>query len=116
MHWSGGVIPGGFGGQMGPRRDPFYIEASPYGNPFWRGAYPEFTFANESKKPPASPDDRVYRAPNLTLPEGLNAGRLEARLRLLHSIDVQRHALEEFGDSCSVVQHVAGLRRHAPRP
>ena len=53
VHWSGGVIPGAYGGQMGSRRDPFFIEASPYGNPFWRGAYPEFTFANETKKPPA---------------------------------------------------------------
>ena len=51
---------------MGPQRDPFFIEASPYGNPFWRGAYPEYTFANETKKPPASPDDRVFQAPSLT--------------------------------------------------
>ena len=51
---------------MGKRREPWFIEASPYGNPFWRGAYPEYTFPNESKKPPATPDDRVYQAPNLS--------------------------------------------------
>ncbi|MFM7071297.1 MAG: DUF1501 domain-containing protein [Planctomycetota bacterium] len=36
VHWSGGVIPGAFGGQMGAKRDPFYVEAAPYGDPFWR--------------------------------------------------------------------------------
>ena len=50
---------------MGAHRDPFFIEASPYGNPFWRGAYPEYTFPNNTKKPPEQPDARVYQAPNL---------------------------------------------------
>ena len=68
VHWSGGVLPGAYGGLMGHRRDPFFIEASPYGDPFWRGAYPEYTFPNQSKKPPKSPDERVYQAPNLSLP------------------------------------------------
>src|SRR5579872_1790846 len=59
VHWSGRVLPGAYAGQMGRRREPWFIEASPYGNPFWRGAYPEYTFANETKKPPAAPDDRL---------------------------------------------------------
>ena len=61
VHWSGGVIPGAYGGLMGERRDPWFVEASPYGNPFWRGAYPEYTFPNETKNPPKSADDRVSR-------------------------------------------------------
>ena len=64
VHWSGGVIPGNYGGMMGRHRDPFFIEASPYGDPFWRGAYPEYTFPNTSKKPPETLNDRVYQAPN----------------------------------------------------
>jgi len=67
VHWSGGVIPGAYGGQMGAHRDPWFIEASPYGNPFWRGAYPEYTFPNEAKNPPMSPDARKFQAPSLTL-------------------------------------------------
>jgi hypothetical protein len=94
VHWSGGVIPGAYGGQMGPHRDPFFIEASPYGNPFWRGAYPEYTFPNEAKNPPASPDDRVYQAPNLTLSPGMTPGRLDRRAELLRDLDRQRGALE----------------------
>ena len=30
VHWSGRVIPGQFAGQMGPQREPWFIEASPY--------------------------------------------------------------------------------------
>ena len=39
VHWSGGTIPGAYGGQMGGRRDPFIIQATQYGDPFWRGPY-----------------------------------------------------------------------------
>jgi hypothetical protein len=94
VHWSGGVIPGAYGGRMGPHGDPFFVEASPYGNPFWRGAYPEYTFPNQSKKPPASPDDRVFQAPNLTLSPGMTPGRLRHRTELLRALDRQRGALE----------------------
>ncbi|MDB5386246.1 MAG: hypothetical protein JWM11_1892 [Planctomycetaceae bacterium] len=95
VHWTGGVIPGAYGGLMGQQRDPFFIEASPYGDPFWRGAYPEYTFANESRKPPRAPDSRTYRAPNLTLPQGLDLNRLDSRVALLNGIDGQRRALED---------------------
>ena len=78
----------------------FFIEASPYGDPMWRGAYPEFTYPNQSKKPPAKPDARVYQAPNLTLPHGMNSQRLGGRLGLLNTLDEQRAKLEA---SASVV-------------
>ena len=94
VHWSGGVIPGAYGGQMGAHRDPWFIEASPYGNPFWHGAYPEYTFPNEAKNPPKSPDVRKYQAPNLTLPDGLSVLRLRGRVGLLRHIDEQRRTLE----------------------
>jgi hypothetical protein len=94
VHWSGGVIPGAYGGQMGHRRDPLFIEASPYGNPMWRGAYPEYTFPNLTKKPPETPDQRVFQAPNITLAPGLNFNRLNRRVDLLRDLDRQRQALE----------------------
>ena len=98
VHWSGGVIPGAYGGQMGPHRDPFFIEASPYGNPFWRGAYPEFTFPNLSKKPPLSPDDRVFQAPILTLSPGVSLGRLNARTEMLRDAGSSARRPGAFGD------------------
>jgi hypothetical protein len=94
VHWSGRELPGAHAGQMGRKREPWFIEASPYGNPLWRGAYPEFTFANETKKPPTSPDDRLFQAPSLTLPHGLTNDRFANRLSLLTEIDRQRSQLE----------------------
>lgn len=94
VHWSGGVIPGAYGGMMGSKRDPFFVEASPYGNPFWRGAYPEFTFANETKKPPQEADSRIYQAPSITLAPGMTLDRLRGRTELLKSFDDQRRELE----------------------
>jgi hypothetical protein len=98
VHWSGGVIPGAYGGLMGRHRDPFFIEASPYGDPMWRGAYPEYTFPNQSKKPPQHPDERVYQAPNLKIEEGMGGSRFTNRLKLLASIDEQRQQLERSAD------------------
>jgi hypothetical protein len=98
VHWSGRVLPGAYAGQMGRRREPWFVEASPYGNPFWRGAYPEYTFANETKKPPATPDDRVYQAPNLSLPQGFSADRFSNRLAMLADIDRQRAHLERAAE------------------
>lgn len=105
VHWSGGVIPGAYGGQMGAHRDPFFIEASPYGNPFWRGAYPEFTFPNQTKKPPESPDDRVFQAPSLTLSPGMTLGRLNHRTALLTELDRQRGILEDTATGSRFDRH-----------
>lgn len=98
VHWSGGVIPGAYGGLMGRNRDPFFIEASPYGDPMWRGAYPEFTYPNQSKKPPKHPDERVYQAPNLKIETNMAGGRFANRLELLASIDQQRRQLERSAE------------------
>ena len=105
VHWSGGVIPGAYGGLMGSHRDPFFIEASPYGNPFWRGAYPEYTFPNETKKAPKDPDDRVFQAPNIALSPGMTSGRLQGRMTLLQSLDEQRRQLERSATVQQYDQH-----------
>jgi hypothetical protein len=95
VHWSGGVIPGAYAGQMGSRRDPFFIEATNYGDPFWRGAYPEYTFFQLPKKKPTTPTPAVFQAPNLKLPFGMARRRFADRLALLDTIDAQRKALED---------------------
>lgn len=105
VHWSGGVMAGAYGGLMGARRDPFFIEASPYGNPFWRGAYPEYTFANETKKAPKEPDARVYQAPNITLSPDMTLGRVNNRVSLLRELDHQRGELERSAASQSYDDH-----------
>ena len=95
VHWSGGVIPGAYGGQMGRQRDPFFIEATNYGDPFWRGAYPEYTFFQLPKKKPTSPTPTVFQAPNLRLAPGLDSRRFDGRLALLENLDQQKRALEQ---------------------
>jgi hypothetical protein len=72
MHREARVIPGQFGGIMGSRRDPWFIEASPY-NPKSYGAYPDYEFhfvrGREHNK------DLKFQSPNLSLPEGLTRPR-----------------------------------------
>ncbi len=98
VHWSGGVIPGAYGGQMGRHRDPFFIEATNYGDPFWRGGYPEYTFFQLPKKKPTTPTPTVFQAPSLKLPAGLHSRRLDGRLKLLNTLDQQRRALERSAE------------------
>jgi hypothetical protein len=102
VHWSGGVIPGAYGGLMGRHRDPFFVDATSYGDPFWRGAYPEYTFHQLPKKDPTSDEPTVFQAPNLKLAAGMNRRRFDGRLGLLDTIDQQRIALEA---SAEVVQY-----------
>jgi hypothetical protein len=91
IHFSGRVIPGPFAGMLGPQRDPWVIEASPY-EPAAYGAYPEFEFDHQQRPLPAK--KRLFQAPNLSLPEGLAAGQFDNRLSLLRLVDRQRRDLE----------------------
>ena len=98
VHWSGGTIPGAYGGMMGRRRDPFIIEATQYGDPFWRGAYPEYTFHQQPRKNPTSDPPAVFQAPSLKLPTDLNSQRFGKRLDLLGTIDQQQLELERSAE------------------
>lgn len=92
IHRTGRVIPGQFGGEMGPRWDPWIIKASPY-NATTYGAYPEYEFHHARGK--TETKTLYFRAPNLTLPEHLTRSRLDDRLRLLSEIDHQQRDLEQ---------------------
>ncbi|MBW3538986.1 MAG: DUF1501 domain-containing protein [Planctomycetes bacterium] len=91
IHRTGRVIPGQFGGQMGPRRDPWFIDASPF-NATTYGAWPEYEFhharGGENRK------DLVFQAPSLSLPEGLSGARLDRRFDLLAHVERQRRDLD----------------------
>lgn len=92
IHNSGRTLPGQFGGLMGSRRDPWFIEASPY-NPKSYGAYPEyeFHFVRGRERNP----DLQFQSPNLSLPQGLNTSRLGSRDSLRGLLDAQRRDLEQ---------------------
>ncbi len=96
VHRSGRVIPGQFGGQMGMRRDPWFIEACRF-NPNSYGAWPEYGFHFE--RGAENPPGFVFQAPNLSLPEGLAGARFERRLALLGEIGQQRAGLERLASN-----------------
>ena len=105
VHWSGGTIPGAYGGQMGSRRDPFIIQATQYGDPFWRGAYPEYSFYQLPRQDATSDEPTVFQAPSLKLPADLSRGRFDERLSLLELIDVQREALDRSAEAVRYDEH-----------
>ena len=93
MNQGGVVIPGQFGGQMGPRFDPWFVEASPYRGNDVKGAYPDFAYRRRDEKRVV--DKSQFRAPVLALPEGLTNERLTRRAQMLASIENQRRELEQ---------------------
>src|SRR5947199_172348 len=68
IHNTGRVLPGQFAGPMGPRHDPWFVEASPF-DPTAYGAYPEYEFDHQER--PRTPRRVRFQVPDLTLPEGL---------------------------------------------
>jgi hypothetical protein len=102
IHRTGRVIPGQFAGQMGQKREPWFIEASPFNGTSY-GAYPSYEFHHANGS--LHSDGLLFQAPNLTLPEGLTSSRLGRRLNLLEHIEVQRRSLDRFG-------HTEGFDRY----
>ncbi len=102
IHRSGRVIPGQFAGEMGARRDPWFIEAAPF-NATTYGAYPEYEFHH------ARGGERLkgltFQAPSLTLPEALSQQRVLSRNQLLASIDTQRRLWDRAGTTTSFDRH-----------
>jgi hypothetical protein len=95
IHRTGRVIPGQFAGQMGPRRDPWFLEASPFNHQSY-GAYPEFEFNHQTGV--THIDGLKFQAPNLSLPDGMTSPRLGHRMDLLAHIEQQRRDLDRFAE------------------
>ncbi len=95
VHNTGRVLPGQFGGLMGPRRDPWFIESSPFA-PTSYGAFPEFEFDHQDR--PGRTRRAAFEPPSLTLPEEI-AGRFDRRIALLDQIDRQRDQLDRSADT-----------------
>jgi len=91
VHNTGRVIPGQFGGAMGPKADPWFIEASPFDATAY-GAYPEYEFDHQNRARAAK--SKRFQVPDLTLPEGLAGPRFSNRLDLLAHLDHQREQLD----------------------
>ncbi|GIX03359.1 MAG: hypothetical protein KatS3mg113_0365 [Planctomycetaceae bacterium] len=90
IHHTGRVIPGQFGGVLGPRANPWLLEASPY-EPRAYGAFPEYEFDHQQRD--YKPRRHRFTMPDLTLPDNLSSQRFAQRMELLKHIDQQRRAL-----------------------
>ena len=98
VHVTGRTIPGQFAGEMGPRFDPWFIEASNYRDTkYVHGAFPEYGFQRQDGK--TTPPDYRFEAPRLELTRDVMPDRLASRGRLLESLDRQRRALDRAGVS-----------------
>lgn len=95
IHSSGRVIPGQDAGEMGPNRDPWMIQASPFQTAAY-GAYPEFSFDHQQRD---KKDPRLFQAPQLNLPEGLGMKQVQGRLQLLETLRHQRQTLAGFAET-----------------
>lgn len=93
VHRTGRTIPGQFAGQMGPGRDPWFIEASPYRSRTY-GAYPEYAFTMQPEAPHVR-DDSAFQAPNLSLPANLSRSQLQQRLGLLEHVEQAQPLLQQ---------------------
>jgi uncharacterized protein (DUF1501 family) len=94
VHVTGRTIPGQFAGEMGPRFDPWFIEASNYRDTkYVHGAFPEYGFQRQLGK--TTPPGYKFEAPRLELSRDLLPDRVESRTRLLESLDRQRRAIDE---------------------
>lgn len=90
VHYSGRIIPGQFGGMMGTQRSPWFVEASPFHSTSY-GAFPEYHFDHQQR---GNKDQRVFQAPNISLPEWLPQQRFSGRLNLLDELRSQRRELD----------------------
>ena len=95
VHNSGRTIPGQFGGLMGPRHDPWFLEMSPYHAQHY-GAFPEFLFHHEKGR--VSDENLRFQSPQLALPEGLTLGRMMDRVALRDEIERQSRELSAAAD------------------
>lgn len=95
VHYSGRVVPGQFAGILGQRYEPWFVEASPFHSTSY-GAYPEYHFDHQER---GHADNRVFQAPNLSLPQGIDPSRLDGRVNILAEVERQRRQLDLAGDA-----------------
>ncbi|RLT04264.1 MAG: DUF1501 domain-containing protein [Planctomycetota bacterium] len=93
VHVTGRTIPGQFAGEMGPKFDPWFIEASQYKDTkYIHGAFPEYGFQRSEGK--MTPDGYRFEAPKLQLAHGMLNDQFQSRVQLLKSIERQRQELD----------------------
>ena len=97
--------PGTLAGRMGPRFDPWMLNAA--SNCKWSGACPNCW--DHQRRPEARHTGYpVFRAPNLTLADGLSQGRIDNRKALLGTIERQQQFLDGYATVNSLDRYRTG--------
>ena len=90
VHRTGRTLPGQFAGMLGNQWEPYFVDCSRY-NAASYGAYPDFLFHHADGKVDGS--GKVFREPELSLPEGVGLERVHDRLGITRHLDKQRKHL-----------------------
>ena len=94
IHVTGRTIPGQFAGEMGPKHEPWFIEASQFRDTSYiHGAFPEYGF--QRQKGHTTPPGYRFEAPRIELAEGMLRDQFQSRVQLLDSIQQQRQRLDQ---------------------
>lgn len=97
VHNSGRLIPGQHAGEMGAQHDPWLIEASPFHRTSY-GAFPEYGFDHQDR---GDADNRLFQAPQVSLPDGLGMKEINGRLQLLETLKSQQLKLASYAETQS---------------
>ncbi|MCB1207965.1 MAG: DUF1501 domain-containing protein, partial [Verrucomicrobiales bacterium] len=93
VHRTGRTLPGQFGGMLGSKGDPWFVEMSPY-HPKHYGAYPGYLFHHERG---AETDETLkFQPPHLSLPEGITLDRVQDRVSLRNHLEQQVKNLSQL--------------------
>lgn len=95
IHSSGRVIPGQFAGILGQRHEPWFVEASPFHSTSY-GAFPDYKFDHQER---GHVDSRIFQAPNLSLPQGIDPSRFGGRVNMLAEVERGRRGLDQLAES-----------------
>jgi len=95
VHNTARVLPGQHGGMMGQAADPWFIEASPFHTTSY-GAFPEFSFDHQQR---GKPDERIFQAPQLSVPHANGIADIHNRMDLLDRLNRQRKRIDQIGQS-----------------
>lgn len=101
IHNTGRVLPGQDGGSMGQNADPWFIEASPFHTTSY-GAFPTHAFDHQQR---TTTDDRLFQAPQLTMPHGLSNQDIHGRLGLLSRLNQQRRTIDRLATNHPLDRH-----------
>jgi hypothetical protein len=80
---------------MGQAADPWFIEASPFHTTSY-GAFPEFSFDHQQR---GKPDERIFQAPQLSVPHANGIADIHNRMDLLDRLNRQRKRIDQIGQS-----------------